>query len=46
MIRLRADLAGQPIAFDTFNNSHAAPPQVGTEVTLGLNAADLLVIGA
>ncbi|ETD75947.1 ABC transporter ATP-binding protein [Rhodobacter capsulatus] len=46
VIRLRADLAGQPIAFDTFNNSHAAPPQVGTEVTLGLNAADLLVIGA
>lgn len=45
VIRLRADLAGQPIAFDTFNNSHAAPPQVGTEVTLGLNAADLMVIG-
>ncbi|WP_444452378.1 ABC transporter ATP-binding protein [Rhodobacter capsulatus] len=46
VIRLRADLAGQPIAFDTFNNSHAAPPEVGSEVTLGLNAADLLVIGA
>jgi len=46
VIRLRADLAGQPIAFDTFNNSHAAPPVVGSEVTLGLNAADLLVIGA
>ena len=45
VIRLRADLAGQPIAFDTFNTSHAAPPKVGETVTLGLDPADLLVIG-
>ncbi len=45
VIRLSADLGGQRIAFDTFNNSHVAPPKVGDQVTLGLNAADLLVIG-
>ncbi|SOB93627.1 ABC transporter ATP-binding protein [Rhodobacter maris] len=46
VIRLRADLDGQILAFDTFNTAHSAPPKVGEEVTLGLNAADLLVIGA
>ena len=45
VIRLTADLGGQKIAFDTFNSSNAAPPKVGEVVTLGLNAADLLVIG-
>ncbi|MGD9917994.1 MAG: ABC transporter ATP-binding protein [Paenirhodobacter sp.] len=45
VIRLRADLGGHEIAFDTFNTAHVAPPQVGEKVTLGLNPADLLVIG-
>ncbi|MBZ4021877.1 spermidine/putrescine ABC transporter ATP-binding protein [Rhodobacter sp. TJ_12] len=46
VIRLRADLAGQPIAFDTFNTTRVAPPKVGETVALGLDTADLLVIGA
>jgi putative spermidine/putrescine transport system ATP-binding protein len=45
VIRIRADLGGQSLAFDTFNISHVSPPMVGEKVTLGLNAADLLVIG-
>lgn len=45
VIRLRAELGGQIIAFDTFNNSLTSPPQVGETVVLGLRAADLLVIG-
>jgi putative spermidine/putrescine transport system ATP-binding protein len=45
VIRIRADLGGQSLAFDTFNISHVSPPKVGEKVTLGLNAADLLVIG-
>ncbi|HEY0276012.1 MAG TPA: ABC transporter ATP-binding protein [Paenirhodobacter sp.] len=45
VIRLRADLGGQTIAFDTFNSPGTVPPQVGETVVLGLRAADLLVIG-
>ena len=45
MIRLRADLGTERIAFDTFNSSHTAPPRVGEEVALGLRADDLLVLG-
>ncbi len=45
VIRLRADLGTERIAFDTFNSSSVAPPRVGEEVALGLNAADLLVLG-
>ncbi|RBP93584.1 putative spermidine/putrescine transport system ATP-binding protein [Rhodobacter sp. 140A] len=46
VIRLRADLGGQSLAFDTFNAAHSVPPRVGETVVLGLNAADLMVIGA
>jgi len=46
VIRVRAEVNGQTLAFDTFNVSHTAPPKVGETVTLGLNPADLLVIGA
>lgn len=45
VIRLRADVAGRNIAFDTFNNSDLTPPKVGDQVTLGVRAADMLVIG-
>ncbi|SOC04650.1 putative spermidine/putrescine transport system ATP-binding protein [Rhodobacter sp. JA431] len=45
VIRLRADLAGQSIAFDTFNTTKTTPPKVGESVALGLDPADLLVIG-
>ncbi|WP_442773443.1 ABC transporter ATP-binding protein [Paenirhodobacter enshiensis] len=46
VIRLRAEVAGQSIAFDTFNTSDRQPPKVGEAVTLGVRAADMLVIGA
>ncbi|RWR14752.1 ABC transporter ATP-binding protein [Paenirhodobacter populi] len=44
VIRLRADLGGQTIAFDTFNTPGTAPPTLGEKVVLGLRSADLLVI--
>ncbi|HEY0213384.1 MAG TPA: ABC transporter ATP-binding protein [Paenirhodobacter sp.] len=44
VIRLRADLGGQIIAFDTFNTSGTVPPVVGETVVLGLRSADLLVM--
>ncbi len=46
VIRLRADIGGSTLAFDTFNTSEAPPPRVGDEVALSLAASDLLVIGA
>ncbi|MBW0158327.1 ABC transporter ATP-binding protein [Sedimentimonas flavescens] len=45
VIRLRADVGGQSIAFDTFNTTQSSPPRIGEKVVLGLNATDLLVIG-
>lgn len=45
VIRLRAELGGQTIAFDTFNTSVGAPPKIGETVVLGLRTADLMVIG-
>ncbi|MFT3689256.1 ABC transporter ATP-binding protein [Paenirhodobacter sp.] len=45
VIRLRAELGGQMIAFDTFNTSVGVPPKVGETVVLGLRSADLMVIG-
>ena len=44
VIRLRADLGGQSLAFDTFNTNRVAPPKVGDRVELGIDAGDLLVI--
>jgi putative spermidine/putrescine transport system ATP-binding protein len=44
VIRLRADLGGQIIDFDTFNAPDAPPPKPGTEVELSLAARDLMVI--
>ncbi len=46
VIRLRADVGGSIVAFDTFNTSEAPPPKVGEDVALSLAARDLLVIGA
>lgn len=45
VIRIRADVGGALLAFDTFNNSNATPPDVGAEVTISVAARDLLVIG-
>jgi putative spermidine/putrescine transport system ATP-binding protein len=44
VIRLRADLGGQVVDFDTFNAPDAPPPKPGTEVELSFAARDLLVI--
>ncbi|HQY43238.1 MAG TPA: ABC transporter ATP-binding protein [Paracoccaceae bacterium] len=44
VIRIRADLGGTEMAFDTFNTSEVPPPKVGDDVTLSLAASDLLVI--
>ena len=44
VIRLRADVGGQVIDFDTFNAPGVPPPTPGTEVELSLSARDLLVI--
>ncbi len=44
VIRLRADIGGSVLAFDTFNNPNIVPPAVGDEVEMALNAADLLLI--
>ena len=46
VIRLRIDLGGQPLAVDLFNTTRQAPPKVGEIVSLALNPADALVIGA
>ena len=45
VIRLRARVGGDTLAFDTFNTSDAPPPKVGEEVALSIAARDLLVIG-
>ncbi|WP_415182900.1 ABC transporter ATP-binding protein [Phaeovulum sp.] len=44
VIRLRGDIGGAVLAFDTFNNSSTPPPSVGDTVDMALNAADLLVL--
>jgi putative spermidine/putrescine transport system ATP-binding protein len=44
VIRLRADLGGQVIDFDTFNAPAAPPPTPGSEVEISLAARDLMVI--
>ncbi|MBE9639521.1 ABC transporter ATP-binding protein [Salipiger mangrovisoli] len=46
VIRLRIDLGGQKLAVDLFNTTRQAPPKVGETVSLALNPADALVIGA
>jgi putative spermidine/putrescine transport system ATP-binding protein len=46
VIRLRADLGGMVVDFDTFNAPDAPPPVVGTEVELSFSGRDLLVIPA
>jgi putative spermidine/putrescine transport system ATP-binding protein len=46
VIRIRADVGGTVLAFDTFNSSDAPPPSAGEDVTLSVAARDLLVIGA
>jgi putative spermidine/putrescine transport system ATP-binding protein len=44
VIRIRANVAGTILAFDTFNTSDAPPPKVGGEVDLSLAGRDLLVL--
>lgn len=44
VIRLRADLGGTVVDFDTFNAPDAPPPTPGTEVELSFSSRDLLVI--
>ena len=46
VIRLRLDLGDQRLAVDLFNTTRATPPRVGDSVTLALDPADALVIGA
>ena len=45
VIRLRADVAGAVLAFDTFNDPQRVPPRMGDTVTVSLAARDLLLIG-
>ncbi|MBS0564599.1 MAG: ABC transporter ATP-binding protein [Proteobacteria bacterium] len=45
VIRLRAEVGGATLAFDTFNDTDVPPPKVGEDVTLSVAARDLLVIG-
>ena len=45
VIRLRAEVGADVLAFDTFNSSDAPPPKLGEEVQLSLAARDLLLIG-
>jgi putative spermidine/putrescine transport system ATP-binding protein len=44
VIRITALAGGETLAFDTFNSPSAAPPHIGAEVDLRLNAQDLLVL--
>lgn len=44
--RVKVDLGGAVLAFDQFNIRDAAPPHPGEVVTVSLNPADVLVIGA
>ncbi|KFI27292.1 spermidine/putrescine ABC transporter ATP-binding protein [Haematobacter missouriensis] len=45
VIRMRADVAGATVAFDTFNMSDAPPPEIGAVVRLGIRPTDILVLG-
>ncbi len=45
VVRLRADVAGTRLAFDTFNSTESPPPAPGSQVKLSLAGRDLLVIG-
>ena len=46
VIRLRAEVAGQSVALDTFNRADTPPPPVGSMVELSLSANDLILLGA
>jgi len=43
-IRVRLGDGSGPVAFDTFNNPHAAPPAIGAAVTLAFPPEALLVL--
>jgi putative spermidine/putrescine transport system ATP-binding protein len=43
-IRVRLDDGSGPVAFDTFNNPHAAPPAIGEAVTLAFPPEALLAL--
>ena len=44
VIRITALAGGESLAFDTFNSPNSAPPHIGAEVDLRINAEDLLVL--
>jgi len=45
VIRLKVDLGGNRIDLDTFNDRATPPPALGSPVTVGIAASDILVLG-
>jgi putative spermidine/putrescine transport system ATP-binding protein len=45
VIRIKVSLGKNSISLDTFNDQHTPPPQRGEQVTVSLNAEDILILG-
>jgi len=46
VIRLKVDLGDNMVSLDTFNDQRTPPPAHGAPVRVGINSADVLVLGA
>ena len=44
IIRIMAEFGGQSLTLDTFNRAEAPPPRIGSEVTISLTTAGLIVL--
>lgn len=44
VIRIRAEAAGTQIKLDMFNRADAPPPPVGSEIDIGISAADFILV--
>jgi putative spermidine/putrescine transport system ATP-binding protein len=44
IIRIMAEFGGQSLTLDTFNRAEAPPPQLGSEVSISLTTAGLIVL--
>ena len=42
VVRIRLDVAGEPIVFDIFNNLHLSPPVLGQKLSAHFDAKDIL----
>lgn len=46
IIRITADVGGQPLTLDQFNRTDVPPPAIGSETSISLPASSLVVLVA